>query len=216
LQAYADRLTSVEVNYTFSKLPSATQLQGWLDSVPSQFRFSFKAPQRITHFQRLRGSEDTVHEFLAALEPARKAGKLGSLLFQLPPNLKADHQRLADFLALPVFATSPTPLAFEFRNESWFTEDTYRLLRNHNAALCIAESDDLQTPDIATADFAFYRLRKNGGYSPAKLKAMAKQFADKPIAGDVYIYFKHEDEPTGALNASSLLKSLRNATGVQA
>ncbi len=204
------------MNYTFSKLPTAAQLQGWLDAVPAEFRFSFKAPQRITHFQRLRESADTVTEFLAALDPARKAGKLGSLLFQLPPNFKADRERLAAFLALPAFAKPRTQIAFEFRHTSWFTEETYRLLRDHNAALCVAESDDLQTPDIATADFRFYRLRKDGGYSVAKLKSMAKQFAETAKAGDTYVYFKHEEQPTGALNAVSLLKLLHKSPGAQA
>jgi len=216
LQTYAARLTSVEVNYTFSKLPTAMQLQGWLDAAPIEFRFSFKAPQRITHFQRLRDSADSVTEFLSALEPARTAGKLGSLLFQLPPNFKADRGRLADFLALPAFAQPRTQIAFEFRHPSWFTDETYQLLRDHHAALCVAESDDLETPDIATADFRFYRLRKNGGYSAAKLRSMTKQFAETKESGDTYIYFKHEEEPTGALNACYLLKLLQKARGVQA
>jgi uncharacterized protein YecE (DUF72 family) len=216
LQAYAAKLTSVEVNYTFSTLPTAAQLQGWLDAVPAEFRFSFKAPQRITHFQRLRESAYTVSEFLAALEPARKAGKLGSLLFQLPPNFKADRERLAFFLALPAFANPRTQIAFEFRHASWFTEDTYRLLRDHNAALCVAESDDLDTPDIVTADFRFYRLRKDGGYSAAKLKSTAKRFAEATKGRDTYVYFKHEEEPTGALNAASLLKLLHKSPGAQA
>jgi uncharacterized protein YecE (DUF72 family) len=212
LQAYAERLTSVEVNYTFSKLPTAVQMQGWLAAVPTQFQFSFKAPQRITHFQRLRESEEQLSQFLASLEPAHTAGKLGSLLFQLPPNFKADHERLATFLALPPFQRKGLQAAFEFRHASWFTNETYALLRKHNAALCIAESDELETPDVVTADFQFYRLRKGGGYSAAKLKAMAKMFADKPAA-DRYIYFKHEDEPTGALNAVALRKGLSKIAG---
>jgi len=220
LEFYASKLTSVEVNYTFSKLPSAVQLQGWLDDAPSGFRFSFKAPQRITHFQRLRGSQDSVAEFLAALAPARASGKLGPLLFQLPPNFKADLERLDSFLKLPAFSANAFRLAFEFRHASWFHEDVYQLLRAHNAALCIAESDELETPDISTASFRYYRLRKNGGYTPAKLKTFAKQFAELATGAStpdgIFVYLKHEDEPTGALNAASLLAALDKLTGVPA
>jgi uncharacterized protein YecE (DUF72 family) len=215
LQAYAERLNSVEVNYTFTKLPTEAQMQGWLDAVPKGFRFSFKAPQRITHFQRLRESGDHVAEFLAALEPARKAGKLGSILFQLPPNFKADHERLSAFLALPSFKSKGLQVAFEFRHPSWFVDETYALLKKHKVALCAAESDDLQTPDVSTAAFLSYRLRKDGGYSAAGLKAMATSFAEKQ-GGDVYVYFKHEDEPTGALNATALTQHLAKITGVGA
>jgi len=208
------------VNYTFNKLPSAAQLQGWLDEAPSGFRFSFKAPQRITHFQRLRNSQETVAEFLAALEPARLSGKMGSLLFQLPPNFKPDIDRLSSFLKLPAFDAKNFQLAFEFRHASWFCDDVYNLLRGHNAALCIAESDDLETPEVCTASFRYYRLRKNGGYTPARIKTFAKHFAelaDGNLSPDgLFIYLKHEDEPTGALNATALLAALDNLTGVQA
>ncbi len=218
LEFYASKLTSVEVNYTFSKLPSAVQLQGWLNDAPSGFRFSFKAPQRITHFQRLRGSQDSVAEFLAALEPARLSGKLGPLLFQLPPNFKADIDRLGSFLNLPAFNSNAFKLAFEFRHASWFNEDVYRLLREHNAALCIAESDDLETPDIGTADFRYYRLRKNGGYTAAQLRTFARDFAELANSSPdgVFVYLKHEDEPTGALNALALLAALDKVSGVPA
>ncbi len=218
LEFYASRLTSVEVNYTFNKLPSDTQLQGWLTEAPSTFRFSFKAPQRITHFQRLRGSQDSVAEFLAALDPARLSGKIGPLLFQLPPNLKADIDRLSSFLKLPAFSANAFLLAFEFRHASWFSEEVYQLLRDHNAALCVAESDDLETPDISTASFRYYRLRKNGGYTPAQLQAFAKHFAELSASSPdgLFVYLKHEDEPTGALNAAALLGALDGLTGVPA
>jgi len=205
LHVYASRLTSVEVNYTFRTLPAPAQLQGWLDATPSGFRFSFKAPQRITHFQRLRGSHDTLAEFIAALAPARDAKKLGPLLFQLPPNFAADLTRLADFLSFPILRPNHLQLAFEFRHPSWFTEETYALLRRHNAALCVAESDDLATPDIPTASFFCYRLRSDGGYAPAKLDAFAARFTALAKQGEVFAYFKHEDDPTGALNAEAML-----------
>jgi uncharacterized protein YecE (DUF72 family) len=204
LHFYASQLTSVEVNYTFRTLPTATQLQGWLDATPPGFRFSFKAPQRITHFQRLRESADAVAEFTAALKPARKAGKLGPLLFQLPPNFVAHNNRLSEFLTLRPLKDHQ--VAFEFRNMSWFTDATYEILRHHNAALCVAESDDLATPDVATADFRCYRLRRNGGYQPADLKKFATRFTALARSKDVFVYFKHEDEPTGALNAKAMLR----------
>lgn len=208
---YASRLSSVEVNYTFRSLPTAKQLQGWLTATSPTFRFAFKAPQRITHFQRLRESHETLAEFLASLAPVQAAGQLGPLLFQLPPNFAADNDRLAAFLNLPALAAKSHRIAFEFRHASWFTEATYSILRRHNAALCIAESDDLATPDAATADFHCYRLRRDGGYSPTELKAFAKRFSGLATNAEVYAYFKHEDEPTGALNAASLLAALHKA-----
>ncbi len=204
LHYYASQLTSVEVNYTFRTLPTATQLQGWLDATPAGFKFSFKAPQRITHFQRLRESGQAVGELVAALEPARIAGKLGPLLFQLPPNFAADHERLEAFLELREL--KKLQVAFEFRHAGWFTDVTYDLLRSHNVALCVAESDDLATPDVVTADFRCYRLRRNGGYSAAKLRSFAERFTALATAGEVFAYFKHEDEPTGALNATAMLR----------
>ena len=206
LQFYASRLTSVEVNYSFRKLPSAAQLSGWLKATPTSFRFSFKAPQRITHFQRLRESHAAVGEFVASLKPARAAGKLGMLLFQLPPNFAADNVRLEAFLKAPAFVRNRSlQVAFEFRHPSWFTEATYEILRRSNRALCIAEADELKTPDVSTADFRCYRLRSSGGYSAAQLKAFAKQFEKRARKSDVYAYFKHEDEPAGALNATKVL-----------
>jgi uncharacterized protein YecE (DUF72 family) len=206
LAFYASRLTSVEVNYTFRTLPSASQLQGWLDAAPPGFRFGFKAPQRITHFQRLRDSHSTVAEFIAALEPARAAGKLGPLLFQLPPNFAVDNERLSDFLKDPTFAANPQlQLTFEFRHPSWFADATYDILRRNNSALCIAEGDDLATPDVSTANFRSYRLRRSGGYTRAELKAFAQRFSKQTPESELYVYFKHEDEPTGPLNAVAAL-----------
>jgi uncharacterized protein YecE (DUF72 family) len=207
LDYYASQLNSVEVNYTFRMLPTAAQLRGWLDATPVGFRFSFKAPQRITHFQRLSDCEETLASFLASLVPAQKAGKLGPILFQLPPNFKADLPRLAAFLKLPLFAKKhKQQFAFEFRHVSWFSEETYALLRRHNAALCIAESDDLATPEVITANFLCYRLRRTGGYKPAQRKVLADRFVQLAQDRELFVYLKHEDEPTGALNALDILR----------
>lgn len=204
LEFYASQLTSVEVNYTFRALPTAKILEGWLAAAPPHFRFSFKAPQRITHFKRLRDCDADLAQFLAALEPVQRAGRLGLLLFQLPPNFKADPRLLAAFLASPALA--PYRVAFEFRHDSWFNDEVYATLRQHQAALCIAESEDLLTPEVHTADdFTCFRLRRSQGYSLVELDTFAKRFIALAQQRDVYVYFKHEDDPTGALNAKAFL-----------
>jgi uncharacterized protein YecE (DUF72 family) len=207
LEFYATQLTSVEVNYTFRALPTAKMLDSWLSTTPANFRFSFKAPQRITHFKRLSECADDVAQFVAALDPVRQADKLGLLLFQLPPNFKADAERLSRFMATAALrGEDAPPTAFEFRHDSWFTEEIYSVLREHNAALCVAESDDLVTPEVHSATgHACYRLRRNGGYSMSELDTFAKRFIALAEQRDVYVYFKHEDEPTGALNATAFL-----------
>ena len=208
LAFYGSRLTSVEVNYTFRSLPTVKMLEGWLLATPANFRFSFKAPQRITHFSRLRDCAAAVQQFISAHEPVRQAGKLGVLLFQLPPNFQADPDRLSDFLHAPALAAPHgPPIAFEFRHESWFSEEIYSILRSRDAALCVAESDDLASPEVHPAStHACFRLRRNGGYTPAELGAFARRLAPLTHDRDVYVYFKHEDEPSGALNAEAFLR----------
>ena len=214
LHHYASVLTAVEVNYTFRTLPTRPQLEGWLAATPPGFRFSFKAPQRITHFSRLRDCADPLDRLLDALAPARDAGKLGPILFQLPPNFKADLPRLQIFLDLPALRAQPSPaIAFEFRHESWFTDEIYAALRAHNAALCIADTDDLATPDIHTATFRCYRLRRDGGYTPGELASFAQRFTTLARDGATYVFFRHQDEPTGALNATSLLREAAATSG---
>ena len=215
LEFYASQVNSVEVNYTFRAVPTAKMLAGWLAAVPEGFRFSFKAPQRITHFKRLLDCSELVEQFVAALEPVRESGKLGLLLFQLPQNFAADAGRLKEFLEIAALGTAEAPrLAFEFRHASWFTEEIYSLLREHDAALCIAESDDLRTPEVHTAaGYTCFRLRRNGGYSAGEVSAFAQRFTELAKLREVYAYFKHEDEPTGALNASALLAAAHAAAG---
>jgi uncharacterized protein YecE (DUF72 family) len=207
-------VNSVEVNYTFRTLPSEAMLQGWLDQTHAGFRFSFKAPQRISHFSRLRDCEQQVADLLAALRPAALAGKLGLILFQLPPNFKADPERLRSFLQAPALRNpAAPPVAFEFRHESWFSEEVYGVLREADAALCIAETDDLNTPEIHTAgEHTCFRLRRHGGYSDAELKGFAERFTSLARERDVYVYFRHEDEPTGALNATRFLELASGAS----
>ena len=210
LSFYGSVLGSVEVNYTFGSALKPGQLQGWLDDTPPHFRFTFKAPQRITHFSRLRACEDALTGFFASLEPAREAGKLGYVLFQLPPSFQADRVRLATFLAAPAMQAQQAPrIAFEFRHPSWFNEETYSLLRQHQAALCLAESEELQTPQVHTAQaFTCFRLRWPGGYTPKQIAEFAVHFRLLAEEREVFVYFKHEDAPTGGLNALALLRSL--------
>lgn len=202
LDYYATRLNSVEVNYTFRRWPSEKLLGGWTAATPDGFQFAVKAHQSITHIKRLRDVAQSTADFFASLEPLRKAGRLGPVLFQLPPNLKCDIERLKQFLdGLPRDARA----AMEFRHESWFTDDVYELTRRKNAALCEAESDEFETPDVDTADFSYFRLRKEN-YSPPARKNIARRIAKAVRKGDAYVYFKHEDTPAGALYAEELLQ----------
>jgi uncharacterized protein YecE (DUF72 family) len=203
LQYYATRLNSVEVNMTFRRHPTEKLLAGWSAAAPEGFQFSIKAHQSITHFARLRGAAGATLDFLASLEPLREAKKLGPVLFQLPPDLKCDLARLREFLgALPRGFRA----AMEFRHDTWFMPETYELLRGKNVALCLAESDDRETPDVSTADFSYFRLRKEA-YSTQARKIIAKRVSQAATCGDVYVYYKHEDTPDGALYAEELLKS---------
>jgi uncharacterized protein YecE (DUF72 family) len=205
LTYYASQLNSVEVNFTFRQLPTEKQLTAWLEATPEGFRFSFKAPQAITHLKRLRECGDALAALKASLLPAERAGKLGAVLFQLPPNFRADVERLKTFLEET--ARVKVRAAFEFRHESWFDEATYAALEQANAALCIAESDELQTPERRTADFYCYRLRRSA-YSEADLEEIARRFARDAEQGDVYAYFMHEDAPDGPLRAWAVLEAL--------
>jgi uncharacterized protein YecE (DUF72 family) len=202
LSYYAGRLNSVEVNYTFRSIPSEKLLTGWIDATPPDFKFAIKAHQRITHFKRLRDAAGVTTEFLDSLQPLRKAKKLGPVLFQLRESFKCDVPVLKDFLkTLP----HGTQAAFEFRNTSWFCDEVYDLLRKANVALCHAESDDLETPSVDTADYSYLRLRKES-YSAKARGDISKRFIDLARKGDVFAYFKHEDTPESALYAEDLLK----------
>jgi len=200
---YATRLNTVEVNYTFRQAPAATLLRSWIEATPSGFLFAIKAHQEITHFKRLRAARQATSKFIASLEPLREARKLGPILFQLPPNLKCDLALLEDFLTgLP----RQTLMAFEFRHESWFRDDVYEALRRANVALCLAESERLRTPDVETADFFYLRLRMEDYSSKARAE-LAKKTSRLARRGDVFAYFKHEDDPAGALYAEELLQA---------
>jgi uncharacterized protein YecE (DUF72 family) len=200
---YAARLNTVEVNFTFRQLVKEGTIQNWIQETPAQFRFGVKAHQVITHIKRLKGIEDFVPRFLATIAPLASAGKLGPVLFQLPPNLKADALLLRDFLAL---LPRTLPAALEFRHESWFTEQTWEVLRSHGAALCVAETEERTTPDVVTGAFAYYRFRKPT-YTADERRAMVARIEEHLAAGrDVFAYFKHEETPEGALYAVDVLR----------
>lgn len=206
LNHYATQLNAVEVNFTFRQLVKETTLQNWLAETPAGFRFTIKAHQVITHIKRLKETEDFVPRFLATIEPLASASKLGPVLFQLPPNLKVDLEVLRGFLAI---LPKRLQAAFEFRHTSWFSDETYGALREHNAALCVAETEDMTTPEVTTADFNYYRFRKPN-YPPDERKAMVERIEQHLHAGrDVFAYFKHEDTPEGAIYARELLGSFQ-------
>jgi uncharacterized protein YecE (DUF72 family) len=203
LHHYAQRLNSVEINYTFRRLPSASTLQSWVEATPPGFVFAVKANQRITHILRLKNAAEATALFLKMIDPLRSARRLGPVLFQLPPQLKCDEALLGDFLEL-----LPTDLryAFEFRHTSWLSEPVYELLRRRNVALCLAESEKLEVPKVITADFVYYRLRKPE-YTEADVDAIASGARELLGTGrDLYLMFKHEETPEGALNAERLLR----------
>jgi len=203
LPYYAERFSTVEINYTFYRSPTAKILEGWDRATPDAFRLTLKAPKRITHEARLRDCADQVRRFI---ETAATLGpKLGVLLFQLPPNLKKDVERLEAFLgAFPPGVRA----AFEFRHVSWLDEEIYDRLRARNLALCVADSEKLSTPVAITADYAYFRLRDEG-YTPEDIVRWADVIRTRTSdCRDVYVYFKHEESGKGPEFARRLLDAL--------
>ncbi|HEV8415316.1 MAG TPA: DUF72 domain-containing protein [Bryobacteraceae bacterium] len=203
LKHYATRLNAVEINYTFRQLPKTTTLENWIAATPEGFTFVCKAHQRITHILRLRESEFT-DVFFKAIDPLRTSRRLGPVLFQLAPNLKADLPLLTAFVEkLP----RDIRCAFEFRNKSWLIDEVYRLFEKHGIGLCLAESDKFEVPEVVTAGFVYVRLRKED-YSTEERAEVAERVRGMLAGGrDVYVFFKHEDTPAGAVYAEELLKA---------
>jgi uncharacterized protein YecE (DUF72 family) len=210
LSYYATQLNTVEVNFTFRQLVKETTIHNWIEQTPAAFRFGVKAHQVITHIKRLKGAEDFTARFLATIAPLANAGKLGPVLFQLPPNLKMDAALLEDFLAI---LPRGLAAAFEFRHESWFVESTWHVLKEHGTALCVAETEERTTPDVVTGAFAYYRFRKPS-YTAEERHRMVTRIAEHIAAGrDVFAYFKHEETPEGALYAVDLLRAEGKSSG---
>jgi uncharacterized protein YecE (DUF72 family) len=203
LPFYAARFPTVEINYTFYRMPTEKLLAGWVAQVPAGFRFTLKAPRRITHDARLVGCENLTAEF--CLVAGTLGERLGALLFQLPPNLKKDLARLDAFLdTLPRLA----PAAFEFRHPSWFDEEVFARLKERGKALCVADSEKLQTPLALTADFAYLRLRDEG-YQPRDIEQWAEKIDGlRSSCKDIFVYFKHEEEGKGPAFARDLMTHL--------
>jgi uncharacterized protein YecE (DUF72 family) len=200
---YTTQLNTVEVNFTFRQLVKETTIQNWMEQAPANFRFGVKAHQMITHLKRLKATEEFLPRFLATIEPLASAGKLGPVLFQLPPNLKFDAGLLKDFLAI---LPRTVPSAFEFRHESWFVDETWEVLKSFQVALCVAENETRTTPDVTTAAFAYYRFRKPS-YTGDERRSMVERMREHIAAGrDVFAYFKHEETPDGALYAVDMLR----------
>jgi len=192
LEFYAQQLGTVEINYSFYRMPNAKTVAGWDAATPAEFVFVLKAPQRITHFARLKNIDEPLRVFV---ETVRKLhAKLGAVLFQLPPNFKKDVARLSDLLTQ---FPADVHAACEFRHASWWSDDVYELLRSTNTALCVADTEEGTTPLEATADFGYVRLRDEG-YSPEALKAWVEKIQALGRAWtDGFVYFKHEEKGIG-------------------
>jgi len=200
LAYYVERFTTVEINATFYRMPSAKTVEGWGAAAPAGFTYVLKAPQRITHFGRLLDVDEPLRYFCDA---ARTLGdRLGPLLFQLPPNFKKAADRLGRLLTI---MPDGVRVALEFRHESWFDDEIYALLRSRNAALCIADTEEGTTPAVATADFGYLRLRAVE-YSDDDLKTWIAKI-DQVGGGwrDAYVFFKHEDSGSGPALARRFL-----------
>jgi uncharacterized protein YecE (DUF72 family) len=205
LEHYAQRLNAVEINYTFRRMPAATTLENWAAATPPGFLFALKAHMRITHIMRLKNAAEATSVFLRSIDPLRPTRRLGPILFQLPPQMRCDVGLLEAFLE-----NLPPDLryAFEFRHASWLVDDVYRLLERRNISLCVAESEKLEVPEVITADFVYFRLRKPD-YTAEDVDAIASRAQGLLEQGkDLFLMFKHEDTPDGALHAEEVLRKV--------
>ncbi len=203
LPFYAARFPTVEINYTFYRMPTEKLVAGWAAQTPSPFKLTLKAPRRITHDSRLKNCGELVNAFCQVAGTLE--AKLGALLFQLPPTAKKDLALFDAFLAeLPPKVTA----AFEFRHPSWFDAEVFDRLARRNLALCVADSEKLSTPVRVTADYAYFRLRDEG-YTADDIGRWAETIArDTASCREVFVYFKHEEEGKGPFFARLLMERL--------
>jgi uncharacterized protein YecE (DUF72 family) len=199
LRYYAAHFATVEINNTFYRMPAEAMLANWAEQVPAEFAFTLKAPRRITHELRLKECETHVAEFLRRAQVL--GGKLGPLLFQLPPFLKKDLPRLQDFLAL---LPAGQAAAFEFRNDSWRDEEVYAALRAKGAMLCYTDTEQGDSPPIVTTAASGYLRLRRTHYEDAELGAWAERIAALRLER-AYVYFMHEDDALGTVFAGKLL-----------
>jgi uncharacterized protein YecE (DUF72 family) len=199
LSYYSRRLPAVEINNTFYRLPQASMIENWKEQVPAAFRFSIKATQRITHIKRLNNcAEETEYLMKTA---ALMSKRLGVVLFQLPPNMKKDTERLERFLEL---LPASTRAAFEFRHESWFEDETYSLLSGKDCALVVSDTDEKPLNEIvSTAKWGYLRLRRQS-YGKDDLVEWMRRVKNQEWK-DAFVFFKHEDEGVGPKLAGQFL-----------
>jgi uncharacterized protein YecE (DUF72 family) len=207
LAFYAERLATVEINYTFYRSPKPDILAGWSRQTPPHFKFTLKAPKRITHDARLRDCAQSLKYFLDTA--ATLGAKLGMFLFQLPPYFRKDLAVLDAFLEI---VPGGTRAAFEFRHSSWLSDEVFERLRASNLTLCVADSEKMTTPVEVTSDYGYFRLRDEG-YTPADIEQWARTIQEKTSrCREVYVYFKHEEAGKGPQFARQLLAALGIAT----
>lgn len=204
LPFYAGHFDTVEINNTFYRMPETKTMEKWAGEVPDGFTFSVKAPQRITHQKKLAGAEDDVRHLF---EVASTLGpKLGPVLFQLPPFARKDAAKLRDFIAV---LPKENLVGFEFRHASWFDDEIYAILRDRDAALCIAETGESGDPDalvVPTASWGYLRLRRTE-YAEGELERWATRVTSQPWER-AFVFFKHEDEGKGPAFAKVFLSAL--------
>jgi uncharacterized protein YecE (DUF72 family) len=202
LPFYAERFTTTEINYTFHRIPAQKTIENWKAQTPEKFRFASKAPQKITHWTKLRDCSDTLEYFCKVVTELGE--RLGPVLFQLPPTFKKDADVLSSFLReLPSMRA-----AFEFRNESWFDDEIFDLLKSRNVALCIADTDTIATPRSITADYGYLRLRRED-YTGEDVKRWSEFVREQGTSwSDAFIYFKHEESGIGPKLARQMIDLL--------
>ncbi len=202
LPFYAERFSTTEINYTFHRIPAAKTIDNWKQLTPDNFRFALKAPQKITHWSKLRDCADTLRYFYDVVSGLGE--KLGPVLFQLPPNFRKNTFVLGDFVnGLP----GGMRAAFEFRHESWFDEEVFDLLKTSKAALCIADSEKLTAPKVSTANWGYLRLRRED-YSKIDIEHWVEFVRAQRGWDDVFIYFKHEEAGIGPKLAAQMTELL--------
>jgi len=205
LPFYASHLSTVEINNTFYRLPSASTLENWLAETPQNFLFACKASRFITHMKKLKDPKESIERFFETVKTLKE--KLGPILFQLPPHWRLNVPRLEEFLN-----TLPTTFryAFEFRDESWFDERIFQLLTVHNAAFCLYNLADKWSTEIVTADFIYIRLHgPEGPYQGQYDKSMLRTWGNKcrmwaKAGKDVYCYFDNDEQGFAPINALTL------------
>jgi len=205
LQYYSRQLNSVEIDYTFYRMPSAKTIESWKTATPELFKFTIKASQQITHRQRLSVPSEALDYFLTIVPGL--GSRLGIVLYQLPPFFKCDTQKLEMFLSV---LPRGVPAAFEFRHDSWFIDDIYELLQKYSVALCIHDADDHTTPIKLTAGFSYVRLRRSVYDSGQKQEWQDRIRGWARDGIEVFAYIKHEDNPNAPLIALEFAKDLKN------